>query len=47
MTRWGVIFDDAPAMLLVRREKGAAHLDYLERHADSILIGGGPRPVTL
>lgn len=45
MTRWVVIFDDTPAMLPVRREKGAAHLAYLERHADSILIGGGLRPV--
>ncbi|MGB3313140.1 MAG: YciI family protein [Albidovulum sp.] len=45
MTRWVVIFDDTPGMLVHRREFGAAHIDYLERHSDRILVGGGLRPV--
>lgn len=45
MTRWVVIFDDTPAMLAVRKARGADHIDYLKKHSDSILVGGGLRPV--
>ncbi len=41
--RYVAIFDDAPAMLAVRREKEALHLEYLRTHRSEILIGGGLR----
>jgi len=43
LARWAVIFEDTPAMLLHRKEHGAAHIAYLEANADKILIGGGLR----
>jgi hypothetical protein len=44
MTRWVAIFEDEPGMLEVRRRRGDAHLAYLARHPDKILIAGGLRP---
>ena len=41
--RWVAIFEDAPGMLDVRKEKGQAHLDYLIANEREILIGGGLR----
>src|SRR5262245_41840681 len=45
MSRWVVLFDDTPAMLNVRKERAAKHVEYLEKNATRILIGGGLRPV--
>ena len=45
MTRWVVIFEDTPGMLAVRKEHGAEHIAYLEKHSKSILIGGGLRHI--
>lgn len=41
--RWVAIFTDTPAMLSVRAQWGAAHLDYLARHLDEIVLAGGCR----
>jgi uncharacterized protein YciI len=41
--RWVVIFDDAPDMMSVRREREPLHLAFLEQHRDSIRIAGGLR----
>ncbi|MBT9550145.1 MAG: hypothetical protein IV088_04790 [Hydrogenophaga sp.] len=41
--RWIALFDDAPAMLAVRREREPLHLAYLREHDSEILIGGGLR----
>lgn len=46
MTRWVVIFDDTPGMLVHRRKFGAEHIAFLNRYSDKILIGGGLRPTT-
>jgi uncharacterized protein YciI len=43
MTRWVAIFDDPPEMMQVRAEREGMHFEYLERHRDRILIGGGLR----
>jgi uncharacterized protein YciI len=43
VTRWVAIFDDAPGMAQVRQERSDLHFDYLKRHRDRILIGGGLR----
>lgn len=40
MVAW---FDDGPDMAAVRDAHGQAHLDYLERHADEIVLAGGLR----
>jgi len=45
MSRWVVIFDDTPGMLVHRREFGDKHIAYLEQNADQILVGGGLRPI--
>lgn len=46
MARWIAIFDDHPRAISepIRKRVGQAHLDYLQRHSDKILIGGGLRP---
>ncbi len=44
MNRWVVLFDDTPAMLRVRKERAPRHVEYLEKNATRILIGGGLRP---
>ena len=41
--RFVVIFEDTPAMLAVRRAHEPAHIEFLRKHADEILIGGGLR----
>ena len=41
--RYVVIFDDAPGMLAIRREREALHIEYLRTHRSEILIGGGLR----
>lgn len=41
--RWVVIFEDKPAMLAVRQEREALHLDYLRKHEHEIPIAGGLR----
>jgi uncharacterized protein len=41
--RWAVIFEDAPEMLAIRKEREAQHLAYLQQHEDEILIAGGLR----
>ncbi|KLN61822.1 hypothetical protein WH96_05910 [Kiloniella spongiae] len=41
MSRWIVYFEDTPAMLPVRRAKGAEHIEYLKSNSENILIGGG------
>ena len=45
MTRWVVVFDDTPGMLVHRKKYGKKHIEYLTKNADKILIGGGLRPV--
>ena len=45
MTRWVVLFDDTPGMLVHRRKFGKEHIEYLEKNADRILVGGGLRAV--
>ena len=41
--RWVVIFEDAPAMLEVRKKYEPAHLAYLQAHDVEILVAGGLR----
>jgi uncharacterized protein YciI len=41
--RYEAIFDDAPEMLAVRREREALHIEYLRTHRSEILIAGGLR----
>jgi uncharacterized protein YciI len=41
--RFVVIFEDTPAMAAVRRAHEPAHIDFLRKHAEEILIGGGLR----
>jgi uncharacterized protein len=41
--RYVVIFDDAPGMLAIRKEREALHIEYLRIHHSEILIGGGLR----
>jgi uncharacterized protein YciI len=41
--RYVAIFDDAPEMLAVRREREALHFEYLRAHRSEILIAGGLR----
>ena len=43
--RFVVIFEDTPAMAAVRRAHEPAHIDFLRKHVDEILIGGGLREV--
>jgi uncharacterized protein YciI len=45
MTRWVAIFEDHPEEQAgwVRRDHARDHLNYLDRHRDRILIGGGLR----
>ncbi|MXN65089.1 hypothetical protein GR183_09235 [Stappia sp. GBMRC 2046] len=45
MTRWAVVFEDTPGMLVHRRKFGGEHIAYLEKNSDKILVGGGLRPV--
>ncbi len=47
MTRWVVIFRDAPQMLEVRKKKELrdAHVTYARDHPE-LLIGGGLKPET-
>ena len=46
MARWVAIFEDQPREIgePVRKQFAQAHFDYLEKHGDRILIGGGLRP---
>lgn len=44
MTRWAVIFEDTPGMLVHRKKFGKDHIEYLMANADKILVGGGLRP---
>ncbi|MEM7194350.1 MAG: YciI family protein [Pseudomonadota bacterium] len=39
--RWIVVFDDAPEMMARRQQYRLQHVDYVRRHQDEILIGGG------
>lgn len=41
--RFVAIFEDTPAMALVRREREEMHIEYLRTHCDEIVIGGGLR----
>ena len=41
--RWVAIFDDDEHMQAVRATHAAAHLDYLDAHAQEIVLGGGLR----
>ena len=41
--RWVAIFEDDLGMLAVRKKYGQAHLDYLAKNENEILIGGGLR----
>ena len=45
MTRWVVIFSDAPEMLAVRADQTRrdAHVDYVRAHPE-LIIGGGLKP---
>ena len=43
--RWIALFDDKPEMLVVRREREALHLAYLQQNESEILIAGGLRVV--
>ena len=43
--RYVVIFEDTPAMAAVRQAHEPAHIDFLRKHGDEILIGGGLRDV--
>ena len=44
MTRWVAIFEDDPAAYKVRKEHQDAHIAYLDRHREQVLLGGGLRP---
>ena len=41
--RWIALFDDKPEMLVVRQEREALHLAYLQQNESEILIAGGLR----
>ena len=41
--RWIAIFEDKPEMLAVRKEREPAHLAYLKKHENEILLAGGCR----
>ena len=41
--RWIALFEDAPGMLAIRREREPLHLEYLRAHGDEILLAGGLR----
>ncbi|MBT0569375.1 hypothetical protein KIK84_03490 [Curvibacter sp. CHRR-16] len=41
--RFAVLFTDPPSMNAVREQHGQAHLQFLQAHADEILIAGGLR----
>lgn len=41
--RFAVFFTDPPSMNAVREQHGQAHLQFLQEHADEILIAGGLR----
>ena len=41
--RWVAIFEDDPAADWVRKQHAEEHFDYLARHAQKIVIGGGLR----
>lgn len=45
MTRWVAVFQDRPREIgePIRKKYAQAHFDFLEQHADRILIGGGLR----
>jgi len=42
--RWVAIFEDDPGADWVRKDHAQDHFDYLARHRDKIVIGGGLRP---
>lgn len=44
MARWAVIFSDKPDMAAIRATREPAHLDFLRRNRQRILIAGGLRP---
>jgi len=44
MARWMVFFEDSEEMAQVRAENSEAHLAYLDKNRDRILIAGGLRP---
>ena len=43
--RWIALFDDMPEMLVVRQEREALRLAYLQQNESEILIAGGLRVV--
>jgi hypothetical protein len=42
--RWVAIFEDTPGADEVRKRHADEHFEYLGRHRDKIVIGGGLRP---
>ena len=42
--RWVAIFEDDPGADAVRKNHSQEHFDYLARHRDRIVLGGGLRP---